>query len=343
MGFVALLLYLLYKQTLGVPDSKQLFTQFLGQLNSIRWLWLLAVLLLLPLNWALEALKLKVLMRPFWAIPFWSSFKAILCGVSLSLITPNRIGEYGGRILAVPAQYNWHTALATLVGSFSQILVLLSGGLIGLLFYLNLNDQVDQLPLLSLWLISSLALGLLYFFFFRIDLLLVLLPYLPLPQWLKLRLEPVKALAQYPGFLLRQSLWLSFLRYTVYSFQYFFTLKFFAISVPVGAAFSGIATIFLVQTSVPLPPLAAVLARGEIALQVWGKYAENDWQILAAVFVLFIINLAVPALLGVLLIVKINILKSLGYEKKRVDKKLFHRIVDIPHGLHVSRKDNAQS
>ncbi len=340
---MAFLLYLLYTQTLGVPDGKRLLSQWLDQLNSPRWPWLFLVILLLPFNWALEALKWKKLMQPFWEIPFGLSFKAILCGVSLSVITPNRIGEYGGRILAVPAKYNWHAAMATGVGSFSQILILLSGGLLGLMFFLDLNYSFSRLPLLSLWIISSLALASLFFFFFRIDLLLVLLQYVPFPSWLKSRLESLKTIGQYPHAILKQALALAFLRYLVYSFQYFFILKFFAIGVPAAAAFSGIATIFLVQTSVPLPPLAAVLARGEIALQVWGNYAENEWQILAAVFALFIINLAIPALLGVLFIVKINILKSLGYEKESVDKKPFHRIVDVPHGLHLSRKDNASS
>ncbi|MCB0684701.1 MAG: hypothetical protein KDC32_27860, partial [Saprospiraceae bacterium] len=68
------------------------------------------------------------------------------------------------------------------------------------------------------------------------------------------------------------------------------------------------------QTSVPLPPLIGLLTRGQMALLVWTPFSGSELSLLAVPFGLFVINLAVPALLGMAIIVQTNVIKSLGYE-----------------------------
>jgi len=53
-----------------------------------------------------------------------------------------------------------------------------------------------------------------------------------------------------------------------------------------------------------------------LALFVWKNFEANEISILAATFTLFIINLSFPAFVGMIYIIKTNILKSLGYESK---------------------------
>ena len=80
-----------------------------------------------------------------------------------------------------------------------------------------------------------------------------------------------------------------------------------------------IATIYLLQTSVPLPPLMGLFVRSEVALFVWGMYSANEIAILAATFGLWILNLLIPALIGTVFMLNINVLKSLGYEKSNAE------------------------
>jgi len=61
-----------------------------------------------------------------------------------------------------------------------------------------------------------------------------------------------------------------------------------------------------------------MLTRGELGILVWHNFEANPLAILAASLALFIINLAIPALLGVMVIVKTNITKSLN-DEGRVD------------------------
>jgi len=133
--------------------------------------------------------------------------------------------------------------------------------------------------------------------------------------------EGLSVLKQYSQGNLTKTLALSFARYSVYTFQYFLLLMFFGINIGFLPSVSGISTIFFIQTGVPLPPLWDIFARGEVALQIWGIYNVNELSILAATFSLWAINLILPSLLGLFFIVKINIMKSIGYdqENKTVD------------------------
>lgn len=67
-------------------------------------------------------------------LPLWPAFKAVAAGVAFSQLTPNRVGEYGGRLLLLAPQHRWNAVTATLLGSIAQWIALLSGGLAGLSF-----------------------------------------------------------------------------------------------------------------------------------------------------------------------------------------------------------------
>jgi len=90
-------------------------------------------------------------------------------------------------------------------------------------------------------------------------------------------------------------------------------LQFFGVNAPFLEALAGISTVFLVQTSIPLPPVTGLLTRGQVALFVWSFFGGNEISVLAATYSLFVINLILPALIGAVFILKTNVLKSLGY------------------------------
>lgn len=274
----------------------------------------------MPLNWLFETLKWRVLIQNFEQHPLWQSYKAILSGVTFSLFTPNRIGEYGGRILLVKPENNWKAVVATLVGSFSQLLALLSMGLLGLIYFVSNFWEVETIILRGIIVLGFALIGLMLFCFFNIDVIIPIARRIPYIYKLKRFVKDIAVLKNYTSKELIASLGYAFARYFTYSFQYYFLLLFFGIKVPFLAAMGGIATIFLVQTSIPLPPLWDLLARGEIALQIWGLFDANEISILAATFSLWVINLIIPSLIGTVFIININVLKSLGYGQNNDEK-----------------------
>jgi len=304
----------LYRQVLAKDTLSDVWAYFLTDLKREQFGWLILAVCLMPINWLLESLKWKQLIKQFSAIGLWATFKAVLAGVTISLFTPNRIGEYGGRILLIDAKNNWKAIVATLVGSYSQLLILFSGDLCGLLFFAGNIFGWESYWSTTYLLIGLTLLGLMLFFFFNIDLFVLIARRLFIYKRLKKVLKHVEVLKDYSNKDLGKALLFSGLRYLVYSLQYLFIIYFFGIKAEFLPALAAISTVFLLQTSIPLPPVAGLLARGEIALLVWSGFTENDLAILADSFSLFIINLCIPALLGVAVIVKVNVLKSLGYE-----------------------------
>lgn len=315
---VALLIWAIYQQVFAKENAADMAAALLAHFNGCNTLWLWAVVVLIPFNWGFETRKWHVLIQKFTDYSFWQVYKATLAGITVSLFTPNRVGEYGGRILLVKAKDNWNAAIATVVGSFSQLLVLLSMGLLGLLFF---ADKIFPIPgdfLLLLLFFGTVGIILMLFCFFNIDLIIPIARRIPFPAFVKKYLRHLRVLGKYERRELLRTLGFAFVRYLVYTFQYYLMLRFFGIEVPLLTAMTGIATIYLLQTSIPLPPVMGLLARGQLALEVWGHFSDSQIDILAATFTLFIINLSVPALIGAFFILQTNVTRSLGFNGKEV-------------------------
>lgn len=110
----------------------------------------------------------------------------------------------------------------------------------------------------------------------------------------------------------------AFARYGVYAFQYIILLHVFVPNLPWPLATAGVAVVFLLQTGLPLPPIAAALARSETVFWVWAPFAQEPLALVAAGWVLFIINIGIPALLGTTIIVQTSVLKLFAYENDSV-------------------------
>ncbi len=312
-GCIILLLSLSIYWKIGSTDHPaDLWQAFLQALQTSQWMYFCLVFLLMPINWMLEAFK-------WWQfIPgrmgFWPVFKATLSGVTVALFTPNRIGDYGGRVLLVQAKDNWATFIATMAGNYCQLVILISGGVIGLSYfgqqYLTEDWQTlrNLIPLAIVFLIGLWSLPLTFKYLNHY------LKKLERFAWLRPFVRNLRGLEEVSKRALLKSFAFAAARYSVYSLQYFFILQFYGVEVALWDALAGISTIFFIQASVPLPPVSALLARGQIAMLIWTPFGANSIAILAATFTLFIINLVIPAFFGMIYIIKTNTIKSLGYE-----------------------------
>ncbi|MBK8703324.1 MAG: flippase-like domain-containing protein [Saprospiraceae bacterium] len=287
--------YILYRQVVVEAGMSGLWRHIAG-LWPEKMPWLLAAAVLMPINWMLEAQKWRCLMTPFAPLDMRRALRGIMAGVSFSQLTPNRIGEYGGRLAILPAGQYGAGVAASMVGSLAQWLALFSGGLAGLLYMARYDTPWRYAALATA--VILVVLTLVYFAGGRLQ--------WSLPGLLRRQLSN---LAPYPQVILWRALILAFARYAVYVTQYALLIRATNLAIPPDIVFSGIAAIYLFQTGIPVPPLAAVLTRGELALWLWESYNVDTLSILTASFALFIINLGVPALLGAAVIVKTKVLK----------------------------------
>ncbi len=306
-----LLGWAIYRQVFAKQQADDLWQALVRHFTYPNLLWLMAVVLLAPLNMALEAMKWRQLIQGFSKLGFWQTFKAVLAGTTIAIFTPNRVGEYGGRVLFVEEGQGWKAVIATMVGSLAQLLALLSVGLMGGVFFSVKYLEPEPYLVPVAMSLGAAFLGLLFFAYFNIDVVVPLAKRIPFIDRIKKPLRHLTMLRHYHHRELARALGFAFLRYFTYATQYYLLLQFYGVPAPWLLGMAGIATIFLVQASVPLPPAMGLLARGEIALFVWGFFTNDDMDILAATFSLFVINIAVPALLGLVFIIRVNIVKSM--------------------------------
>lgn len=308
--------YLFYVQVLAKDGIQEMRDIFLRQLTWVYLPWLIASAVLTPVNWAFEVYKWRTLLQRFEQLSFFNAYRAVLAGVAFSIFTPNRIGEYGGRIIFIRPANQVRAVIANLVGSFSQLLVILSLGFLGLLFFLYEYWKLDTWMLRAIIMLGSVTTLLLLYCYFNVKTIIPFVSKIPYASRFKRFIKHVRVLKSYGTKELGQTLLFSVARYITYSLQYYFLLRFFGIEIPLFIGLASIATVFLLQTSIPLPPVTGLFARGEVALYAWGLFGASQFSSLSATFTLWIINLIIPALFGMIILLRINIVKSLGYEKK---------------------------
>jgi hypothetical protein len=271
------------------------------KLSSIQWRYVIGALILVPVNWWLESIKWRILCQPFATINLSQSIKAILGGLTLGLLTPSRIGEYGGRALLTPCEEESMTVGATFFGSVAQNLWNIGLGM--LMAYPMIQYLIDDASS-STWIYIILI----------IQLCVLVLIYFKLKWFISFftrRLSPVikqklpKGISRFDYSIDQKTrvLGLALARYVLYFAQYSLLIA------SVNDAFDGlvlsrIASIYLIQSVVPIPAFLGLMMRGELAITVWQTYNLSPIWALTVTFGLWFFNLVIPAIFGLYFLIK---------------------------------------
>ncbi len=310
----AWLFYSLYQQIKHQPhlhESLSLIKEApFGEMALKFWL----VIFLALINWGIEARKWQVLLKPLQKIRFLRAYRSVLSGLALSLNTPNRMGEYGGRILYVKEGSRLKSISLSIAGSISQLIITLllgCGGLVFLLFSRHLpNGYVMGLSfywIKVLLFISSLVTAILILFFFRLSWLIKLLEKVPGSQKF---IEYFNVLEEFTAKLLLRLLSLSFFRYLIFVLQYILLLQVLRVEIFWFDCFWIISILFLVLAIVPSFAIADLGIRGKFSTGLLSLYSMNTVGILGTTFGIWFINLFIPALAGSIMILGIKFIKE---------------------------------
>ncbi|HIA06600.1 MAG TPA: hypothetical protein EYN71_07870, partial [Flavobacteriales bacterium] len=120
-----------YKQ--GIAEIQVLASKVFDNYLDIAILSL--VILMMLLNWTLESLKWKFLINKIEEISVFRSLRAIFSGTSISVFTPNRIGDFAARVFYLDNSDRFKAVFITLVGSISQLVVTILIGLLAISIY----------------------------------------------------------------------------------------------------------------------------------------------------------------------------------------------------------------
>ena len=302
-----LLAFALYRQIFQRDDISDLWSVFLFQLQTYNVFLLLLCFSLLFFNWGTESRKWQLLMKPLETVSFFRAYGAVLSGITLSLFTPNRIGEYAGRILLVHKADKLQSVSVTLVGSYAQLIVNSLTGTLGFTIFCFHNTYLDKWYVLVFMCLIWLGLIMAWLFYYKIGLAGKIVKKI---RFLQKHQKYFQPLSTFTNRELSIVLLWSFVRNFIYWLQFVLLLWFFGITISLSEAWILINSIFFVQTLIPSIAMLELGIRGNIALFFMTYHTTNNLGVLAATFSLWFINLVIPSLAGLLIIFSINIFKN---------------------------------
>ena len=91
-------------------------------------------------NWFFEILKWRILVSTIKKISFFEALEQSLGGLTASLITPNRIGDYGAKAIYFEKQYRKRIVFLNLMGNVSQMTITTILGIIGVVIFYSTYD-----------------------------------------------------------------------------------------------------------------------------------------------------------------------------------------------------------
>jgi uncharacterized membrane protein YbhN (UPF0104 family) len=296
IAIVCISLWVIYKQVIVKENFSQSLNEYRVLLNERNtWIIISALLVMMFFNWMIEAVKWQLLMNKIQKVSFLLSLSAIFSGITVSFFTPNRIGEYAGRVLHLNAPARIKAVLATLVGSMNQLLITVIAGVLASIITMkdSLSDQRFVYSIVCG--ISIVALTGIVVFYFNVS---QFYSFLHRIKFLKRFDKYTEVFTFYHRKELSRITLLSAMRYLVFTTQYVLLLYLFDVDIDILTAYRLIFLIFLIMAIVPTFALAELSIRGSVALYFMSPISSASTGIVAASFSLWFINLVVPAIIG---------------------------------------------
>lgn len=248
-------------------------------------------------NWGIEAAKWKFLIRKFQNISFFKAFAAVLGGVAVSSFTPNRTGEFAGRMLFLNQKLNAGIITLTIFGSLSQLFITIVAGLPGFYMFFTEFDFLDFNKIRNFTIAIIL--------FLIVVILLLAINFKKIKDFSRNHFTIKKVLTRIKNALLMLDLSeillvfsLSFVRYMVFLLQFILLLFFFRINLETSRILMLLPTIFLIQTIIPSFLLSEIGIRVSVAIAVLSPLGFAEKNIIASSTSLWIINIMLAAIAG---------------------------------------------
>ena len=276
------------------------------------------------LNWGIEARKWQVLVRSIERISFVKAFKAVFSGQALAVNTPNRVGEYVGRVVYLHEGNRLKGIALTIVGSLSQTIITMLAGLVGMYLMkatvtgaitdiLTKTELIRRFPgfapvayeiILYSVMTGVVVMLLVYFELSYLTRLIERLPFIRKYSYL------IEKLEDFHWKELTRILSLSFTRYVVFHVQFILLLQVFEVYIPFWEAAGLVSVFFLVLAVVPTVSTVELSLRALAAVELFGLVTDNkELEIIATAAGIWVINLIIPALAGSIFILGVKLFK----------------------------------
>ncbi len=326
-AIILLTLFFIYEQLIHRRDLQTILDFFPGLVGTTDFLIpFLLVLILLPVNLMLEVFKWKILIAKLEDISWWNATKAVLTGISVSMILPNRVGDYLGRVFVLEKADRLQAVLSTIIGSLAQLITTILFGLlaVNMFFpaYYGFPDRLSVWIYIGLIIVSLALVVLLIFTFLNFAAFSDVIRRISGRFYQKVEKYAV-VFSFYSVTDLMKILGISMMRYLVFSFQFYLLLLAFGLSLPYFTAIMLIGLVYLAMTVIPTIALSELGVRGSVSMFIFAMYLQPiiTWTddtplaVFSASGMLWLINLAFPALAGLMLVYSLRFFRKINGDR----------------------------
>jgi len=268
------------------------FDYFLQLLYDNKIITLTNIIILITfslLNWSLEGMKWRTLVNEINLISFSEAAKQSLSSLTASIITPNRIGEYGAKAIYYHKISRKRILGLNLVGNLTQLGATVVFGVIGLLHVINTYE-------IQVFYYDAIRLGVVITVF-----LLFFLIYSSRKKH-TIKGYSFSRLSRFFNNLKRETIltagFLSVLKYVVFAHQFYFLIWLFGIEISYHEAMAFITSMYFIVSVIPTIFILDVIVKGSVAVWLFSFVGANEFVVLAITTLMWIFNFAFPATIG---------------------------------------------
>ena len=260
------------------------------------------LVLLSSLNWFLEITKWRFLVSKLKTITLLKATEQSLGALTASLLTPNRIGEYGAKAIYYSKPLRKRVLLLNLISNLMQMSITVILGIIGFIFYYNTFDITINIIKISRGLLIALTILVLTLFGIK-------------QSKYKIKGFSIPKITNYLTTLgypyITIGLLISLIRYTIFSFQFYYILTLLGIETSYPDAMVIITTMYLLASIIPTISIFDVVIKGSIAIYLFGLANIAELPVLVCTLLMWLLNFALPSLLGSYFVLRFNPSKTI--------------------------------
>ena len=280
--------YIFYRLHINSQLDFAVFVSGIFSKGAIAGYFFLFFLFMATLNWYFEILKWKNLASTLREMDFKTALKQSLASLTVSLATPNRIGEYGAKAMFYPKRDRKKVMLLNLFSNSSQLAATLLFGVAGILYFLVNYNIPFSFGAMIFAVIVLIVVGFLCYLLRNKEVFLkgfsianIFWFFQKLPNLLKLKI-----------------CLFSIIRYMLFSFMFYGLLLFFGAEVSFLIAMSLIFAMYLLVSIVPTIFIFDVVVRGGVAVWLFSFVGLAELIILSTILTMWIFNFVLPSILG---------------------------------------------
>ena len=303
IAIVAFAFWFIYQKLTHHNDLKAFLKLLKDIPNQQVWMVLGSVFMLMLVNWGLEAIKWKKLIASVEQISLWRAVESVFCGLTWAVFTPNRLGEYGGRVFFLSPRRRIIGVVAMTVGNIGQLVLTNVFGAITVCIFVYRFIPLE--PVLQIAICGLALVFALFFIIFYFNI-----------KWLNSLLLSMKftrkyekfyaVLARYQKTELLKILLFCLARYAVFTTQYLIMFLWLIPGLKTMDILMLVPILFFVQSTLPSLDLLDIGIRSVTALFFFKYITQQNTAVVACIASIWLINIIIPAILGAYFVFKLN-------------------------------------